>query len=170
MTGTLRQTAPQKTDGPQTDARRVIRDLSLVFGLLLATFALVPCLAPLSRAFAETAPSLKAPAQTGPRLTDTEQDALLARIARCWSVSMLSTAAQSAVISVYVDIGPDKKPVTASIKLAGSDADHAATRQAFETARRAIMRCGANGLPLPDGKEAAWGRLDLIFGKGGISL
>ena len=74
------------------------------------------------------------------------------------------------MISVHVDIGPDKKPIATSIKLAGSDADPAATRQAFESARRAIIRCGANGFPLPDGKEATWGQLELIFDKGRVGL
>ena len=68
MTGTV----------PQADARRVIRDLSLVFGLLLATFALVLCLAPLSLAFAETVPTQTGSAQSAPRLTQTEQDNLAA--------------------------------------------------------------------------------------------
>ena len=174
MTGTLRQTDDGQTTRPQTDARRVIRDLSRVFGLLLAACALVLCLAPLSLAFAETAPSLKAPTQTGPaqsapRLTQTEQDSLAASVERCWNVAALSSAAQQATIAVAVTIGPDKKPVATSIVVTHSNADADSTRQAFEAARRAILRCGYSGLPLPDGKEAAWRRLELIFGKGRIN-
>ncbi len=160
MTGTV----------PQADARRVIRDLSRVFGLLLAACALVLCLAPLSRAFAEAALTQTGPAQSAPRLTQTEQDSLAASVERCWNVAALSSAAQQATIAVAVTIGPDKKPVASSIVVTHSDADADSTRDAFEAARRAILRCGYSGLPLPDGKEAAWRRLELIFGKGRISL
>ena len=165
MSGILRQTAH-----PKPDARRVIRDLSLVFGLLLAACALVLCLAPLSLAFAQTGPAQTGPAQAAPRLTQTEQDNLAASVERCWNVSALSPAAQQATIAVAVTIGPDKKPVASSIVVTHSNADADSTRDAFEAARRAILRCGSKGLPLPDGKEAAWGRLELIFGKGRISL
>ena len=162
MSGTRHQ-----RDARQSARRRVIRDLSLVFGLLLAACALVLCLAPLSLAFAETAPAQTGPTQTGPAqsapgLTDAEQDALSRSIERCWAVSALSPAAQQAIIAVAVTIGPDKKPVGATVKLTRSDAD--------ETARRAVLRCGAIGLPLPDGKEAAWGQLELIFDKGRVGL
>ena len=165
MSGTRHQ-----RDARQSARRRVIRDLSLVFGLLLAACALVLCLAPLSRAFAETATTQTGPSQSAPRLTQAEQDSLAASAERCWNISALSPAAQQATIAVAVTIGPDKKPVATSIALTASNADRAATRQAFEAARRAILRCGSKGLPLSDGKEAAWGRLELIFGKGRISL
>lgn len=106
----------------------------------------------------------------GPPMSAGEIDGLRVAVERCWNVSALSTAAQRAVISVYVDIGPDKKPIATSIELAGVDADPAATRQAYEAARRAILRCGATGFPLPDGKEATWGQLELIFDKGRVGL
>ena len=117
-------------------------------------------------------PGLSPPPATGDarRLTDADLDRLATAIARCWNVSNLSTAAAQARIALTLRIGPDKRPVSGSILLARSDVDAAATRQAFEAARRAILRCGANGLPLPDGKEATWGQLELIFDKGRVGL
>ncbi|MEH7828332.1 cell envelope biogenesis protein TolA [Gemmobacter denitrificans] len=109
-------------------------------------------------------------AANGPPMSSGEKDALRVAVERCWNVGSLSTEAQRAVISIYVTIGPDKKPVATSIELASNSASDAAGRQAFEAARRAILRCGANGFPLPDEKYESWRELELIFDKGRVGL
>ncbi len=91
-------------------------------------------------------------------------------VERCWNTDVLSAEARRAVISVDVSIGQDKRPVSASIELGSSDASPAATRQAFEAARRAILHCGKNGLALPDGKYELWRELRLTFGTMRVGL
>ena len=109
-------------------------------------------------------------AANGPPMTAGETDALRVAVERCWNVGALSTEAQRTTISVNVTVGQDKKPVSASITLAGTNGSDAATRQAFEAARRAILRCGAQGFPLPDDKYETWRELELIFDKGRVGL
>jgi hypothetical protein len=59
----------------------------------------------------------------------------------------------------------DAKPDTASINLLRSRGagDDAATRAAFEAARRAILRCGAEGFPLPPEKYDRWAEVEMTF-------
>ncbi|MFD1809673.1 hypothetical protein ACFSHQ_21220 [Gemmobacter lanyuensis] len=92
-----------------------------------------------------------------------EKDALRVAVERCWNVAALSTEAQRTTVSVRVKLGADKKPVATTIELAESNGSPAATRQAFEAARRAILRCGAKGFPLPDEKFDTWKDLKLVF-------
>ena len=40
----------------------------------------------------------------------------------------------------------------------------------WRKARRAILRCGAQGFPLPDDKYETWRELELIFDKGRVGL
>ncbi|MFN3146875.1 MAG: hypothetical protein ACE368_17275 [Paracoccaceae bacterium] len=59
---------------------------------------------------------------------------------------------------------PDGRPDTATIRLidfsGGSDA---AARQAFEAARRAVIRCGARGYDLPADKYEQWRDIEMTF-------
>ena len=74
------------------------------------------------------------------------------------------------VVELTVSLGADKKPVASSVQLAGSNGDAGPTRQAYEAARRAILRCGATGFPLPDAKYETWKDLRLVFDSQGIGL
>jgi hypothetical protein len=40
----------------------------------------------------------------------------------------------------------------------------------FEVARRAIIRCGKGGYPLPPEKYAQWKELELVFDPSGMRL
>lgn len=65
---------------------------------------------------------------------------------RCWNVGALSAEAQRATIAVRFEIDREGKPISDTIKLADTDAGPRPTDQAFEEARRAILRCGAIGV------------------------
>jgi hypothetical protein len=39
----------------------------------------------------------------------------------------------------------------------------AAARQAFEAARRAVLRCGASGFKLPPEKYEQWRNIEMVF-------
>ena len=46
----------------------------------------------------------------------------------------------------------------------------AAARSMYELARRAILRCGKNGFPLPPEKYDQWKELELVFDPNGMRL
>lgn len=103
-------------------------------------------------------------APTGPPLTAGERDALRVAVSRCWNVGSLSTEALMTSVVVGLDMAEDGKPVTGSIDLLSwSGGSEAAARQTFESARRAIIRCGAAGFPLPVEKYAQWREIEMTF-------
>jgi hypothetical protein len=72
---------------------------------------------------------------------------------------------------VRVDVAQDRKPNTTSIRMTGFDGGaEAAAKQVFEAARRAIIRCSKDGLPLPSDKYDTWKDLELVFDPTGMRL
>ncbi len=59
---------------------------------------------------------------------------------------------------------PDRRPVVDSMRMIESfGGDENAARQAFETARRAIIRCGVDGLTVPVRKYNSWKYIRMTF-------
>ena len=87
---------------------------------------------------------------SGPPLSSGEREALRVAVAQCWNVGSLSSEAMQTTVVVAVQMNQDATPVTSSIRMmsatGGSDA---AARRVFDSARRAIILCGARGLNLP---------------------
>jgi len=109
-----------------------------------------------------TSPAPTAP--TGPPLTGGEKDALRVAVSRCWNVGSLSSAALQTTVVVSVSMTPDGKPVNGSIRmLSSSGGSDANARRAYETARRAIIRCGGNGFDLPSEKYSQWQEIEMTF-------
>jgi hypothetical protein len=79
----------------------------------------------------------------------TEAQALLASAVRpCWNIDALSTAAQNVSLRVSFELNSTRRPVGDSISLVEArGGDERAIQQAFEVARRAILRCGVDGYP-----------------------
>ncbi|SLN62455.1 hypothetical protein PSA7680_03285 [Pseudoruegeria aquimaris] len=111
----------------------------------------------------ETAPaSSSAPA--GPPLSSGEKDSLIAQISQCWNVGSLSTEALKTTVTLAVAMTREAKPEIASIRMIGYEGgDEAAARQAYEAARRAIIRCGAKGFALPSEKYDHWREIEMVF-------
>ena len=87
-------------------------------------------------------------APSGPPLTSGEKDALRVAVQECWNVGSLSTDARNTTGIVAVSMLEDGRPNNGSIRmLSASGGSGATASQAFEAARRAIIRCGANGFP-----------------------
>jgi hypothetical protein len=109
--------------------------------------------------------------RAGPPLTGGERDALRVAINSCWNVGSLSTEALGTTIVVASSISQDGKPVSNSIRLVSSfgGSDEAA-RQAFEAAKRAIIRCGARGFPLPVEKYSQWRDIEMTFNPEGMQF
>ncbi len=103
-------------------------------------------------------------APSGPPLTSGETDALRVSVSKCWNVGSLSSAAMATTVVVGVEMSQDGKPVVSSIRMISSDGGtQDAARQAFETARRAIIRCGASGYDLPTEKYDHWREIEMTF-------
>ncbi|WP_317057252.1 energy transducer TonB [Roseovarius rhodophyticola] len=106
---------------------------------------------------ADTAPQ-------GPPLTAGEKDALRVSVQRCWNVGSLSTDALQTTVVVSVNMSEDARPVSSSIRmLSSSGGSTASAEQAFQAARRAILRCGASGFDLPADKYASWREIEMTF-------
>jgi hypothetical protein len=107
----------------------------------------------------------------GPPMTFGEKEGLRVAVEKCWNVGALSTEALGTAIKVFVDVAEDGKPISGSISLEGfSDGSEAAANQAFEAARRAILRCGEKGFPLPPEKYEEWKELELNFDASGMRM
>ena len=116
----------------------------------------------LAEALGEASETPSAPA--GPPLSAGEKDALRVAVQSCWNVGSLSSLALETTVIVAVSLTQDGKPVTSSIRQIGSDGGTAASvKQAFETARRAIIRCGARGFELPSDKYEQWKDIEMTF-------
>ena len=88
------------------------------------------------------------------------------QVAACWTISALSPEAQATTVTLGVALGPDAVPRAEAITLIASDAPAAAAQEAFEAARRAVLRCGASGLPLPPDHYDHWRHMELTFTAG----
>lgn len=101
---------------------------------------------------------------SGPPMTDGEKDALRVAVQQCWNVGSLSSAALATTVEVAVTLSQDGKPDGGSIRmLSSSGGTGDAAKQAFEAARRAIIRCGASGFDLPADKYGQWRDIEMTF-------
>lgn len=107
---------------------------------------------------------VEAPEPSGPPLTLGEKDALRVAVSQCWNVGSLSTDALKTTVVVAVSLAQDGRPDTGSIRMLSSTGGaSSAAQQAFDAARRAIIRCGARGFQLPAEKYAQWRDIEMTF-------
>ena len=82
-----------------------------------------------------------------------EEDTIRLKVALCWNVGGLSSVALQVTVKVGFSMLADGKLDKASIRqVSASGGSGDAVRQAYEAARRAIIRCGARGFDLPANK------------------
>ena len=97
-------------------------------------------------------------------LTGAEMQGLRVAVQQCWNVGSLSSEELRVTVTVGVSLNPDGRPETSSIRLLDySGGTDAAARNAFGTARRAIIRCGASGYDLPQEKFEQWRKVEMKF-------
>ncbi len=119
----------------------------------------------------QEAPPSPAPAPSGPPLTRGEKDALRVSVQQCWNVGSLSSDALRSTVTVSVSMAQDGRPDAGSIRMIGFEGGtEAGARQAYEAARRAIIRCGASGYDLPIDKYAQWRNIEMTFNPEGMRL
>ncbi|TDK48016.1 energy transducer TonB, partial [Antarcticimicrobium luteum] len=103
-------------------------------------------------------------APTGPPLSAGEKEALRVAVSSCWNVGSLSSEALATTVVVAVSLSQDGKPQMETIRMMSySGGGEGAAKQAFEAARRAIIRCGATGFSLPAAKYDRWRDIEMTF-------
>ncbi len=108
-------------------------------------------------------------APSGPPLTGSELEGLRVAVGSCWNVGTLSTEAQGTTVTVYVAMNENGTPRSESIRMiSSSGGGESAARKVFETARRAIIRCGSDGFPLPAEKYGQWREIEMTFNPEGM--
>ncbi|WP_135507298.1 energy transducer TonB [Roseovarius aestuariivivens] len=99
----------------------------------------------------------------GPPLTAGEKDGLRVAVQRCWNVGSLSSDALRTTVVVAVSLNRDGTLSGDVRQLSAQGGSGDAARQAFEAARRAILRCGAGGFDLPPEKYDHWREIEMSF-------
>ncbi|MEI4197838.1 energy transducer TonB [Roseovarius sp. E0-M6] len=118
----------------------------------------------LAAALGQTSDTTSETRPIGQPMTRGEKDALRVAVQKCWNVGSLSTEALGTTVVVAVDMSEDGTPVTGSIRMIdASGGGTTAARQAYEAARRAIIRCGNSGFDLPVEKYDHWKTIEMTF-------
>lgn len=110
-------------------------------------------------------------APSGPPLTAGARDGFRVAVQTCWNIGSLSSEAQRTTVVVGFDMSREARPVEGSLRLMSYEGgSQAAAQQAFEAARRAILRCGVNGYGLPAESYEHWQQVELVFNPEGMRL
>ena len=116
----------------------------------------------LAAALADSGAGQAAEADPGPPMTGAEQDAFRVAVQQCWVVDPGSQAGRVSV-TVAFQLGRDGK-VAGDVELLTHNADSSeAANSAYESARRAILRCQGDGFPLPAEKYEQWRLVEMTF-------
>lgn len=108
---------------------------------------------------------------SGPPLSAGAREGFRVAVSTCWNVGSLSNEAQRTTVVVGFDMTPEGRPVDGSLRLISSDGgSQAAAQQAYEAARRAILRCGTDGYNLPVESYDDWRQVELVFNPEGMRL
>ena len=112
----------------------------------------------------------------GPPMSAGEKEGLRVSINQCWNIGTLSTAAQRIKLTLRVEMKEDGTPDSNGITMTTfSGGDDATAAQAFEAARRAVIRgvkgCGGKaGYDLDPAKYGEWNVMNLNFDASGMRL
>ena len=105
-----------------------------------------------------------AAAPSGPPLSQGEKDSMRVSVQQCWVVDVGSQAS-NVTVTVGFSLDPDGK-VSSGVELLSSEGgDTKAVKAAFDSARRAILRCpkGGGGYKLPIEKYDHWRDIEITF-------
>jgi hypothetical protein len=113
----------------------------------------------LSEAAEEDSPK----ATHGVPLTGNEKQVFKHAVQNCWAIKD-GSAASAVKVTVAIELKPDGKVYPSSLALIGYEGGNFATAQeAFQAARRAILRCQKNGYDLPANKYDQWRNIEITF-------
>ena len=89
---------------------------------------------------------------------------MIDKIKSCWIVGASSSAARFTTVVVGVEFTIDGKPLADSISLLDYEGGNdESAKQAFRAAKRAILRCGAQGFELPAEQYSIWRNIEFVF-------
>lgn len=129
-----------------------------------ATTPVDPVQAAVAEALSDTQNDTPTPVPSGAPLTSGEKSDLIFAVSQCWNVGSLSTEALTTTVVVGVQMTEEATPIVSSIRmLSFSGGSDRAAQQAFQAARRAIIRCGASGYGLPKEKYGQWREIEMTF-------
>ena len=96
-------------------------------------------------------------------LTASEVELFRKAVSNCWNVNVGSPKAYAS-ITLSFELDKDGKVNASTIKLvSNSDGSEAVVYEAFQSARRAILRCQGEGYPLPENKYERWKYIEMTF-------
>ncbi|MEM9780765.1 MAG: hypothetical protein AAF813_12640, partial [Pseudomonadota bacterium] len=104
----------------------------------------------------------------GPPLTAGEVDGFKIAVGRCWRIPDGVENAADLTVVVSVEFGVDGRVVGGPTLIEPANNSSPEIRTAFESARRAILRCAGGGYDLPRDKYDQWKTLELVFEPSGI--
>ncbi|AXI45695.1 energy transducer TonB [Sulfitobacter sp. SK012] len=99
----------------------------------------------------------------GPPLTSGETDSLRRAVQQCWNIDQ---GAQSAriILTIAFSLSQQGQVVDGSLRMIeNSGGDSGAVDAAFQTARRAILRCQKSGYDMPVEKYGQWKDIEMTF-------
>ncbi|MCC5990991.1 MAG: cell envelope biogenesis protein TolA [Rhodobacteraceae bacterium] len=122
-------------------------------------------------AAAMSEPANPASASRSASLSAGQADALRLAIQQCWNIGALSTDALQVTVTLGFSMTPSAMPEAGTIRvIEASGGSEAAVSQAFEAARRAIIRCAGDGYGLPPEQYDAWRDIEITFNPEGMRL
>ncbi len=100
---------------------------------------------------------------TGPPLSGAEKEGLRVSVQSCWNVDVGSQAA-NVTVTIAMSMNRDGTVIGSSLRMIAADGgSESAVRTAYETARRAVLRCQKGGYPLPIEKYEHWREIEMTF-------
>lgn len=101
------------------------------------------------------------------RMTRAEMDGFRQQVQGCWRVTPGSEAATLSV-TVHATLDRDGRITGDVTRMAGSEGSAEAETEAFQSARRALLRCQGDGYALPPEKYDLWKEVELTFDPSGM--
>lgn len=105
----------------------------------------------------------------GPPMTRGEMDAFRVAVQQCWNVDV-GTEAARVTLTVEFDLTPQGRLRGDVRTKSAAGGGEAAIEAAFQSARRAILRCQRDGYVLPPDKYGHWQRMEMTFDPSGLHL
>jgi hypothetical protein len=96
-------------------------------------------------------------------MTASERDAIAERLKACWVFPAGAYDAENLVVSIDAEFNEDKTLRSAKVTDTARYNSDPAFRAAADAALRALRNPMCNPLPLPDGKYADWGTINMTF-------
>lgn len=159
---------PEPEDADATEAA-VLAAVRAAAKKAAATPATRPTPATKPTVTAATAPSGQSETSlpVGPPLTGSEKEGLKLAVQKCWNVPAGLRDAQSLKVTIGAEFAADGSVINASIHLVEpSPAPDGRFQQAYEAARRALIRCAPYSMPRD--KYAQWRDVEIVFNPEGM--